>query len=84
MISKEMFFQSNNQVKDVKSIMHYGGEVFDAYDKENKKIGTNMELSPLDIQKLNYYYPPISKLSETGYPRENPKTMKEYKQNLSI
>ena len=66
MISKEMFFQTNNQVKDVKSIMHYGGEVFDAYDKENKKIGTNMELSPLDIQKLNYYYPPISKLASAG------------------
>ncbi len=46
--------------------MHYGGEVFDAYDKENKKIGTNMELSPLDIEKLNYYYPPISKLASAG------------------
>jgi len=65
--------------------MHYGGEVFYAWDTTtHKKIEENTKLSPLDIQKLNYYYPPISKLSETGYPRENPKTMKEYKQNLSI
>ena len=41
--------------------MHYGGEVFHAHDKTTgQKIQTNKKLSPLDIEKLNYYYPPIS------------------------
>ena len=44
--------------------MHYGGEVFHAYDKHTQqKIELNKQLSPLDIEKLNHYYPPISKLS---------------------
>ena len=44
--------------------MHYGGEVLNATDnKTHQKIGVNRELSPLDIKKLNHYYPPISKLS---------------------
>ena len=39
--------------------MHYGGEVFHAHDKTTgQKIQTNKKLSPLDIEKLNYYYPP--------------------------
>ena len=59
-------------MKDVKSIMHYGGEVFHAYDSKTKKmIGTNKELSPLDIEKLNYYYPTISKLSSEGITLES-------------
>ena len=47
--------------------MHYGGGVLDAHDSKTKKmIGTNKELSPLDIEKLNYYYPTISKLASAG------------------
>ena len=44
--------------------MHYGGEGFHAHDKTtHKKIEINKKLSPLDIKKLNHYYPPISKLA---------------------
>ena len=43
--------------------MHYGGDVFHAIDKKTKqKIEENKELSPLDIKKLNHYYPPICKI----------------------
>ena len=56
----EPFNQQNNHVKDVKSILHYGGEDFPAIDRNtNKKIEVNKELSPLDIDKLNHFYPPI-------------------------
>ena len=44
--------------------MHYGGNGFHAHDKTTHKlIGINKKLSPLDIKKLNHYYPPISKLA---------------------
>ena len=44
--------------------MHYGGDDFHAHDqKTHKKIEINKKLSPLDIDKLNHYYPPISKLA---------------------
>ena len=43
--------------------MHYGGKAFGAIDKEtNKLVEVNKELSPLDIEKLNHYYPAICKL----------------------
>ena len=49
-------------MKDVKSIMHYGGQGFYATNKKTKqRIEQNTVLSPLDIEKLNYYYPPICK-----------------------
>ena len=52
--------------------MHYGGEAFVAFDKRNhQRIQENTELSPLDIEKLNYYYPPISKLSSVGLSPES-------------
>lgn len=44
--------------------MHYGGEDFQAHDRKTHKIiEINKMLSPLDIDKLNHYYPPISKLA---------------------
>ena len=55
----------NNPLKDTKSIMHYGGDVLHAIDKITKeKIEINEELSPLDIEKLNHYYPPIRKFKK--------------------
>ena len=42
--------------------MHYGGPRFYATNITTKeRIEENSELSPLDIEKLNNYYPPIRK-----------------------
>ena len=58
-----IFNNQNNHFEDVKSILHYGGDGFPAIERNtNKKIEVNKELSPLDIDKLNHYYPPISNL----------------------
>ena len=47
--------------------MHYGGDVFHAHDlTTHQLIPENTKLTSLDIEKLNYYYPPISKLFLVG------------------